>query len=459
MHDLKISHNIYKHDSRGTYYFRITYYDETNKRKEIKRSGFKMRKDAVIECNKIIDELEGIGKLNKLPFDELASEYLEWYSARRKASSIKALKTHLNNHLIPFFSKVDVFEIDTKLIMKFQNKKLNEGHSGEYLKKMHVFMVQILNHAMKYHDLPRNPASMVGNFEVDSHKRLNYWTLEQFNQFLTEVPNIQHRLFFKLLFWTGARKGEIRALTWEDINFDNKFISITKTNYDSVVTTPKTKASIRDVYLPNHVMNDIKEYQTWYKENNVYKPSYVLFGTFFNSLSDSTIDRWFKDALNRLDDSLPGDETFPRIVLHEFRHSAASMLINHGASPMIVAQRLGHNGISEVTERYGHLYPSTQLEIINLLEKEVEKMKYDIKHFEDWDIEMNTDQQYNIDVIDNDLVFVKIAENNIRNIIAECHFEFDENKNVCVKSVTSYVNKIRVSFDNESKTITLLNTL
>ncbi|WP_180364966.1 Arm DNA-binding domain-containing protein, partial [Staphylococcus haemolyticus] len=68
-HNLNLSHNIYKDAKRGTYYFRITYYDRTNKRKEIKRSGFKQRKEAVKKCNEIMDELEGIGQINKLPFD------------------------------------------------------------------------------------------------------------------------------------------------------------------------------------------------------------------------------------------------------------------------------------------------------------------------------------------------------------------------------------------------------
>ncbi|MDN5610252.1 MAG: site-specific integrase, partial [Staphylococcus equorum] len=44
-----------------------------------------------------------------------------------------------------------------------------------------------------------------------------------------------------------------------------------------------------------------------------------------------------------------------------------SMLVNHGASPMIIAQRLGHSSTEEVTSRYGHLYPSTQKEIIKYL--------------------------------------------------------------------------------------------
>ncbi|WQJ73428.1 tyrosine-type recombinase/integrase [Mammaliicoccus sciuri] len=366
-HDLKLSHNIYKDAKRGTYYFRITYYDETNTRQYITRKGFSQRKEAVKKCNEVLDELEGIGNINTLPFDELVQEYSDWYSARRKQSSYKALLTHVNNHLLPYFKKTDVYQLDTKAIMKFQNKKLKEGHSGEYLKKMHVFLVSILNHAMKYHDLKQNVASLVGNFEIESNKRLNYWTVEQFSEFVEVLPTIQQKLFFKLLFYTGARKGEIRAITWRDINFSENYIHIDKTDYHGIVTTPKTKAAIRDIYLPQHVMDDLTEYQSWYKENNIYKDDYVLFGTFFKSFSESTIDRWFTTALNVLDDNLPEGQTFPRIVIHELRHSHASHLINHGANIMIIAQRLGHADTTEVMNRYGHLYPSTQKEIVKYL--------------------------------------------------------------------------------------------
>ena len=366
-HNLNLSHNIYKDAKRGTYYFRIKYYDKKNQRKEIKKSGFKQRKEALKKCNEIMDELEGVGQINKLPFDKLVSEYIEWYSARRKSSSVKALKTHTNNHLLPYFKSMDVFNMTTKDVMKFQNTKLKKGHSGEYLKKMHVFLVSLLNHAMKFHDLKQNVASLVGNFEIESNKRLNYWTIEQFNQFYEALATQQQKLFFKLLFYSGARKGEIRALTWRDINYDDEFIHINKTDYHGEVTAPKTKAAIRDIYLPAHMMNDIKEYLKCYKENNVYKDDYVLFGTFFKAYSESTIDRWFTTALKILDEKLPDGQTFPRIVIHELRHSHASMLVNHGASIMVIAQRLGHADSNEVYNRYGHLYPSTQKEIVKYL--------------------------------------------------------------------------------------------
>jgi integrase len=104
------------------------------------------------------------------------------------------------------------------------------------------------------------------------------------------------------------------------------------------MTAPKTKASTRDIYLPAHMMDDLQEYLNWYKDNNVYKSNYVLFGTFFKAFSESAIDRWFTGTLKALDETLLDGEAFPRIVIHELRHSHASMLVNHGASPMIIAQ-------------------------------------------------------------------------------------------------------------------------
>ncbi|MBE7304052.1 tyrosine-type recombinase/integrase [Staphylococcus epidermidis] len=142
---------------------------------------------------------------------------------------------------------------------------------------------------------------------------------------------------------------------------------INKTDYHGEVAAPKTKSAIRDIYLPTHMMDDIKDYLIWYKENNVYKDDYVLFGTFYKAYSESTIDRWFTTALKVLDDQLPDGQTFPRIVIHELRHSHASMLVNHGASIMVIAQRLGHADSNEVYNRYGHLYPSTQKEIVKYL--------------------------------------------------------------------------------------------
>ena len=103
---------------------------------------------------------------------------------------------------------------------------------------MHVYLVSLLNHAMKFYDLNQNVASLVGNFEIESQKRLNYWTLDQFNQFYEALATQQQSYSLNYCSTLG-RKGEIRALTWCDINYDDEFIHINKTDYHGEVTALK----------------------------------------------------------------------------------------------------------------------------------------------------------------------------------------------------------------------------
>ena len=65
-----------------------------------------------------------------------------------------------------------------------------------------------------------------------------------------------------------------------------------------------------------------------------------------------------------------GVEVFGNIrVFDELRHSHVAYLIEQGFSPVVIAERLGHESIS-ITLNYAHLYPSKQLEIIETIEKE-----------------------------------------------------------------------------------------
>ena len=81
-----------------------------------------------------------------------------------------------------------------------------------------------------------------------SENEMKIWNLENFTLFLTKVQKEEPKLAFKLLFWTGMRIGELLALTFADIDFENNIIKINKTlskvNNTILITDPKTKASI-----------------------------------------------------------------------------------------------------------------------------------------------------------------------------------------------------------------------
>lgn len=51
---------------------------------------------------------------------------------------------------------------------------------------------------------------------------MNFWEFDEFHQFIDSVDDLLYKTFFSTLYYSGARKGELLALTWEDINFEEK---------------------------------------------------------------------------------------------------------------------------------------------------------------------------------------------------------------------------------------------
>ncbi|MEC2465309.1 tyrosine-type recombinase/integrase, partial [Bacillus cereus] len=95
------------------------------------------------------------------------------------------------------------------------------------------------------------------------------------------------------------------------------------------------------------------------------KNDYVVFGEFYNSIATSTLDERYKKYV--------ATAGVKKILLHEFRHSHASYLINKGVSPLVVAQRLGHSDVATTLNTYSHLYPSKQAEALAFIEDDLAK--------------------------------------------------------------------------------------
>lgn len=353
----------YKDAKQGTWYVKLSYIDKFGDRQYKTKRGFTLRKDAKRFEDDFFAKLhEGEGT-DYLSFTQLSTYYIEWYSDRRKPSSIKTMNNYINNHLNPYFKKMNVYDIKTKDILdfhkhmqekEFRGKKLSKG----YIQDIHTALSSILSYGIKFHDLKANVASLAGNIENDEETSWDYWTLAEFERFYAMLDDVFMRAYFRLLFFSGVRHGEQRALTWRDINFEEGYINIDKTNYNGKVHKPKTKTSKRRVYIPGHVLDDLSEYKAWYQENRPYKDDYVVFGSFYQSIGETTIAKKY--------DKLIEETNLKRIKIHEFRHSHASDCINRlRMDRETLAKRLGHSSSITIEKVYGHLYPSTEKDAIS----------------------------------------------------------------------------------------------
>jgi integrase len=237
-------------------------------------------------------------------------------------------------------------------------------------------MKSLFNYAISNYGLTYNPVLQRGNFKtkqtiVKDEEKLRYITKEEFDKFISVVDIPLWHCFFITLYYTGARKGELLALKWTDIDFDNKEISINKT------LNTKLKGRIDITPTKNYLNRKIKMSKTLYEELYSYyldqkkytdfsKDWYVFNGTTYLPLT--TIDRYKHKYFVK--------SGVPEITIHEFRHSHVSLLINEYLKSgqtdttkffLMMSNRMGHS-IGVMQKCYLHLFPTVQDEIVDLLD-------------------------------------------------------------------------------------------
>lgn len=281
-------------------------------------------------------------------FEDLVSGYLDNLKARNKYSSWYSAKNKIDKHIIPRFKSLKIGEITPLTVLEWQNALKG---SFAYKRTIRGILNSIYKFGERYHDIRNVVAKVEPLRNLEKKKEMLFWSLEEFQQFISFIDSPEHEMFFRTLYITGARKGEILALTWNDIK--NKKIKIDKSMSKKVegkaygITTTKNLSSDREIDIPYSFYQDLLEYKKWQKKN--YEcTDFVFCGK--RPFADTTITRVFDNTCKLAD--------VKKIRLHDFRHSCASLLISKGVSIVAVSKRLGHKNIEQTLNTYSHMMPN-----------------------------------------------------------------------------------------------------
>lgn len=238
--------------------------------------------------------------------------------------------------------------------MKIKDDR-SQTYSPTYLRTIHTQLSSILNHACRYYNLKTNVARYVGTMGEKEADEMLFWTQEEYEAFIKAVKDKPYLYYaFEILYWCGLRMGELLALIKEKFDFKTVTIkideSLQRIDGKNIITPPKTKKSIWKVAMPDFLAEEIKIYL-----DDFYKlKSKDLIFIFSKSFLHHEMDRGSKKA------------NIKRIRVHDLRHSHVAYLIEQGFSPVVIADRVGHESI-DITYRYTHLFPSNQKEISDSL--------------------------------------------------------------------------------------------
>lgn len=253
---------------------------------------------------------------------------------------------------------------------QFKRILLSKGLSTPYLNKIHRLVRSLMDYGAKYYNINNNAVAVAGGFKAPDKIRheIEFYTLEQYKLFRQQLALHRHAIvwvpFFDTLYYLGLRKGEANALTWEDIDFNAKTIRINKTAYTKLkgipysINSPKTASSNRVLPIPTSLLNELSVLKEHYSKYVDYSENWFVFGG-FRTLAETTMDK--------INNETASGAKLPRIRIHGFRHSCASLLINNGANITVVSKYLGHADIQMTLNTYSHFYESKLNEVAKLI--------------------------------------------------------------------------------------------
>lgn len=364
-------------ENRGNKTWRLTVelgFDSQGKRMRERRTvkGFTKR-EAEKELAKFVTEIEAGDYIapEKMTFSEFAVEWEKKYA--KKELALKTLTTylcHLKNHIIPALGHIRIDQIKPLHIITLLDDLSKPGAridgkgdtlSSGTIEYIHRIMKNLFNRAVDWKLIKSHPMQGIKKPRV-KHATIQYYNQEEAKLAINALSkeSIMWRLYCIGALIGGFRRGELLALEWSDIDYNEQTISIKESisltvKGNAIITEPKTKSSSAKVDMPKWYMDDLKKYQDiWMEEKNLLGDEwlggdreFIFHGGFGKPLYYSYPSKWWKQFTIR-----HGIKT---ISLHGLRHSTATILLENETDMKTIQERLRHASYTTTADLYTHV--------------------------------------------------------------------------------------------------------
>lgn len=353
--------------------------DENGKQEYYVKKGFKTEKEAKLHEARKKVEIEDIG-YHRPSNDLYRTVYEEWlpsYKNRVQETTCQRTKDLFRLHILPKFGDKSISKITP---VHCQNAINEWAVKYTNIKQLKSYSSQIFEYAIFAELLQRNPMTNTKLPHREKKESENYFSLEELKKFLeilNKEESLKHILIFQLLITTGVRKGELSALRWADINFEEQLLHIGKSY--ATIRTEDPNATRKTIRIQKNTKNVSSErilpidFQTiellklWKKEQaeellqfgiNTKTKKQLIF-TYVNA--DGAINQpLHADYSNNIMKRLEKKYKLKHVTIHGLRHTHATLLLEGGASIKETQDRLGHKNAETTLNTYSHVTEKAQ---------------------------------------------------------------------------------------------------
>ena len=362
---------------RGPVHWRARYRDSNGREhsetfeRRIDAERFLERAGADVQRGEWIDPA-----LRRTSFDEWASAW--WATTvRLRPTTRRGYHQLLHGHVLPYFGGRPLTSIDFMDVEEFIAAKLNEGRLGPKRIRDAVSIISLVMKAAVQSGVRRdNPAA--GHHVTVRRKRIrqgDVLTMQEIHRLVEHVVQ-PYKPAVWLLVLTGMRPAELCGLKVRSVDLIRHSVAITETllpvsgygdqRLQLVVGPPKTEAGDRTVPIPGWLCEDLAEMLARRAAPRG-RPIGRDEPLFVNRAGQPLNRDKFRETVVR--PALRAAGLPEQLRTYDLRHGHASMLIDMGVNPLVVAQRMGHSDPSVTLREYGHLFEGVQERVSEQLDQ------------------------------------------------------------------------------------------
>lgn len=339
----------------------------------------KTRQEVAAKLTKALNDLKSgmYVDINKIMLKDWLQTWL--YDFKINSIKPKTLESYsfiVNCYLIPCIGYIYIQDLKMEHVQSMLNSLSKRKLSPRTIKYTYIILHSALDQAVKNNIIVKNVSNNVITPKQAKHE-IKILSLEEQNIFIRCIES--HRLYvaFVLLLSTGVRIGELLALTWDNVDFDNAVIKITqnlqrvkvfdntsKTKTKLIFGTPKTDKGRRFIPLLDDVVSLLKVHKEKQSDELSIlglsnEKTLVFCSEIGTAIEPRSFTRTFKSLLKKANIS--------NINIHALRHTFATRGLENGIELKIMQEILGHSSISVTGDIYSHVLLDKKKDSINKL--------------------------------------------------------------------------------------------